>query len=85
MISSGRGNLAALGLERAKVAALDIYFNIHTTTPAFFDLLAPHIKSTGSYCVCAISTYRGPYPGASEFSIMDTPSARALQTWWNRL
>jgi len=58
LISSGRKCLAALSLERAKAAPLEIHLNMHQIRedPQFLDLLAPYTQNTETLCITRLFT-----------------------------
>ncbi|KAF9649543.1 hypothetical protein BDM02DRAFT_3186179 [Thelephora ganbajun] len=56
LISSERKKLAALSLERAKVAPLTVYLMVHTRSPGFLDLLLPHTQNIVFLSVASFST-----------------------------
>ena len=77
-ISSNSNKLAALSLERAKAAPLDIYLDFRTITTASFNLLGPHLKNAGSCRVrvgSIIETVTFGFPGFP----WSMPKLRALE------
>ena len=76
--SSSHFDLAALSLERAKAAPLDVYLDMRIGTPAFLNLLTPYIQNTGSCRAYSISDIKDLTQGLPNFP-WSMPTLRSLE------
>ena len=79
MISSSHRNLAALSLERAKAAPLEIYLDMYEIQedPQFLDLLIPHLQNTKILRCCYLAAIEDFVQAFPDFP-RSTPALRSL-------
>jgi len=77
LISSPSKDLAALSLERAKAASLEVHLNVDRDDPGFFDLLAPYVQNINTLRVTSPATIEKLRRALPNFP-RSTPNLRSL-------
>ena len=77
LISNTSKDLAALSLERAKAAALEVHLNVDRDDPGFVDLLTPYTQNIGTLRFTSFATIEKLRRALPEFP-QSTPNLRSL-------
>ena len=77
LISTPSKDLAALSLERARAAALEVYLNVDTANPGIVDLLAPYAQNIDTLWITGLTTIEKLRRALPKFP-RSTPILRSL-------